>query len=244
MSDALPVLVWTMRVDGLDEAAAAPWHDLLDDAERRRAARFVFARNRIEFIAAHALLRAALASAFGARPGAWDFVAGAHGKPAAWVGSAQAPLSFNLSHTTGMIGLAVVAGSDSQLGFDLENLGRTIDLKVADRYFTPQEVAWLAALPEAERPRGFLRLWTLKEAFIKATGKGLTQDLASFWFVPSPPRIHFTPKLREDGADWRFEQRVLDDAFIAALGIRHRGPIAVNWTVIDPTRLGREGLCC
>ncbi len=91
---------------------------------------------------------------------------------------------------------------------------------------------------------GFLRLWTLKEAFIKATGKGLTQDLASFWFTPSAPRIHFVPKLGEDGADWRFEQRMLDGAFIAALGIRHRGPIAVHWTVIDPTRLGREGLRC
>ena len=242
MSDTLLVRVWTMRVGGLDEGATAPWRDMLDDAERQRAARFVFARNRIEFVAAHALLRAALASAFGVPSQAWRFVAGAHGKPAAWIGGAPAPLSFNLSHTTGMVGLAASAGSDRELGFDLENLARNIDLKVADRYFTPQEVAWLAALPEAERPRGFLRLWTLKEAFIKATGKGLTQDLASFWFVPSPPRIHFTPQLEEDAADWRFEQRILDGAFVAALGMRHRGPIAVRWTATDPTRLHRDGL--
>jgi 4'-phosphopantetheinyl transferase len=244
MSDMLLVQVWTMRVGGLDEGATGPWRDMLDDAERQRAARFVFARNRIEFIAAHALLRAALASAFGVPSEAGHFVAGTHGKPAAWVGGAPAPLSFNLSHTTGMVGLAAAAGSNRELGFDLENLARNIDLKVADRYFTPQEVAWLAALPEAERPRGFLQLWTLKEAFIKATGKGLTQDLASFWFVPSPPRIHFTPQLGEDAADWRFEQRILDGAFVAALGMRHRGPIAVRWTAIDPIRLHHDGLRC
>jgi 4'-phosphopantetheinyl transferase len=242
MSDTLLVRVWTMRVGGLDEGATAPWRDMLDDAERQRAARFVFARNRIEFVAAHALLRAALASAFGVPSQGWRFVAGAHGKPVAWIGGAPAPLSFNLSHTTGMVGLAASAGSNRELGFDLENLARNIDLKVADRYFTPQEVAWLAALPEAERRRGFLRLWTLKEAFIKATGKGLTQDLASFWFAPSPPQIHFTPQLGEDAADWRFEQRILDGAFVAALGMRHHGPIAVRWTAIDPTRLHRDGL--
>jgi len=242
MSDTLPVQVWTMRVDQVDQRAAAQWSDLLDDAERQRAARFVFARNRVEFIAAHALLRIALASECGASPEAWDFVAAAHGKPAAWLGGAPAPLSFNLSHTTGMVGFAAVAGPDRTLGFDLENLARDIDLKVADRYFTQQEVAWLADLPEKERARGFLRLWTLKEAFIKATGKGLTQDLDSFWFVPSPPQIHFTPLLREDPIDWRFDQRVLDDAFVAAPGIRHRGPIAVRWTAVDPARLGRDGL--
>src|SRR5690349_8808153 len=154
MSDVLQVRVWTMRVDGLDEEAIAAWRDSLDDAECQRAARFVFARNRIEFVAAHALLRAALAAAFGAPAEAWHFVAGAHGKPAAWVGGAPAPLSFNLSHTTGIVGLAAVAGSGCELGFDLENLARKIDLKVADRYFTPREVAWLGALPKAERPRG------------------------------------------------------------------------------------------
>jgi len=244
MSATLLVRVWTMRVGGLDEGATAPWRDMLDDAERQRAERFVFARNRIEFIAAHALLRAALASAFGAPTEAWHFVAGAHGKPAARVGGPPALLSFNLSHTTGMVGLAASAGSDREIGFDLEKLARNIDLKVANRYFTPQEVAWLAALPEAERPRGFLRLWTLKEAFIKATGKGLTQDLASFWFVPSPPQIHFTPQLAGDAADWRFEQRILDGAFVAAFGIRHRGPIAVRWTAVDPTSLCRDGLRC
>ncbi|MGE0259335.1 MAG: 4'-phosphopantetheinyl transferase superfamily protein [Alphaproteobacteria bacterium] len=243
MSGGLPVLVWTMRVGGLDEAAVAAWLELLDDAERRRAARFAFARHRIEFIAAHALLRVALASELGAPPRAWDFVPGAHGKPVAWVGGAPAPLSFNLSHTAGMVGLAAAAVPGREIGFDLENLGRKVDLKVADRYFTPPEVAWIAALPEPERSRGFLRLWTLKEAFIKATGKGLTQNLASFWFAPMPPRIHFSPELGEDSADWRFEQRVLDGAFIGALGVRHRGPIAVRWIAIDPARLGGDGLC-
>ena len=233
-----------MRVDGLDERAVAPWRELLDATERERAARFVFARNRVEFIAAHALARAALALTFGVSPTEWDFVADAQGKPAPLLGGKPAPLSFNLSHTTGMVGLAVVAGANRALGFDLEKLDRELTMDIADRYFTAQEVAWLYALPGAERSRGFLRLWTLKEAFIKATGKGLTDDLASFWFVPSPPRIHFLSYLGEDESAWGFEQRLIDGSFVAAVGLRHASPFAVRWTAVDAAQLGPSGLAC
>jgi 4'-phosphopantetheinyl transferase len=99
-------------------------------------------------------------------------------------------------------------------------------------------------LPGAERSQGFLRLWTLKEAFIKATGKGLTDDLASFWFEPSPPRIHFLSYLGENEGAWGFEQRLIDDGFIAAVGLRHGGPSAACWVVVDPAQLGPSGLGC
>jgi 4'-phosphopantetheinyl transferase len=241
MSSSAEIRVWTMRVDGLDEPAVAAWRAMLDAGERQRAARFIQARNRIEFIAAHALMRAALAQLVRRPAMAWRFVAGAHGKPAAWLDGEPAPLSFNLSHTAGIVGLAAVASPGLDIGFDLESLARIVDLRVADRYFTPQEIGWLAASPEAERPCGFLRLWTLKEAFIKATGKGLTQDLAAFWFTPSPPRIHFADIPGERETDWHFEQRLLDGGFVGALGMRG-APRATRWTAVDPAELGPEGL--
>ena len=242
MAAATLVQVWTLRVAGLDEAAVAPWLAMLDAGERERAARFVFARHRVLFIAAHALMRAALAELAGQPPAAWRFVADAHGKPSAWLDDHAAAISFNLSHTEGMAGIAAVAASGRALGFDLEPLARNVDLAVADRFFCPQEVAWLEKLAEPQRPAGFLRLWTLKESFIKATGKGLTQNLASFWFDPCPPRIHFMPPLAEPEGDWRFEQRILDGGFVAALGLRHRGEsVETRWTAVEAAAITSDG---
>jgi 4'-phosphopantetheinyl transferase len=242
MAVAALVQVWTLPVAGLDEAAVAPWLAMLDAAERERAARFMFARHRVLFVAAHALMRAALAKIAGQPPAAWRFVVDAHGKPSAWLGDHPARISFNLSHTEGMAGIAAIAQPGCALGFDLEPLARKVDLAVADRFFCPQEVAWLEALAEPLRPAGFLRLWTLKEAFIKATGKGLTQNLASFWFDPCLPRIHFMPRLAEREADWRFEQRILDGGFVAALGLRHPAEnVETRWTTVEPAAITSNG---
>lgn len=231
-----------MRSVGLTERDVAAWRGMLDATETARALRFVFDRHRVTYIAAHALTRAALSALAGdAAPTEWRFVAGDHGKPTAWLKGRPAPLSFNLSHTDGIVGLAAIAEPGHTLGFDLEALDRKVTLEIADRYFRPEEVAWLATLAETARPAGFLRLWTLKEAFIKATGDGLAQDLSTFWFEPMLPRVHFTTALRERTADWHFEQRLLGGQFVAALGVRRpeTRQAVTRWTSVDPAGLLR-----
>jgi 4'-phosphopantetheinyl transferase len=243
MGASILVHVSTMRVDGLDEAATAPWLGMLDADERRRAARFVFARHRVQFVAAHAMMRVLLGRLGGQPPQNLRLVADAHGKPSMWLGNAPAALSFNLSHTEGLVGLAATQGPGLAIGFDLEPLAREIDLGVADQFFAPHEAAWLGRLAASARTEGFLRLWTLKEAFIKATGKGLTQDLAAFWFDPLPPRIRFSSGLLEREDEWWFEQRRLDGSFIAAVGVRTDArQVDTKWTAIRPCDLASEGL--
>jgi 4'-phosphopantetheinyl transferase len=228
------IMVWTMATAGLDEPAVAPWAAVLETEERARAARFVFPHSRIEFVAAHALTRAVLASVTGSEPAAFRFSTGPHGKPAALLGGQGAQISFNLSHTDGVVGVAVAAEPSLSLGFDLEPLGRNAPLEVARRYFTAREVAWLHGLPPAGRAEGFLRLWTLKEAFIKATGKGLTQDLSSFRFRVHPPEVAFAPGLAEQAADWRFAQRVVRGEGLAAVGVRTaRRELRIAWRELD-----------
>jgi 4'-phosphopantetheinyl transferase len=224
-----------MRVEPADAEYARDWLAILDAAEQARAARFVFDRHRLIYVAAHALMRTVLCQVVaGTKPADWRLVAGEHGKPAAWLADRPAPLSFNVSHTDGIVGLAVVASPDEALGFDLEALDRRISLDIASHYFCAEEVTWLHRLPPADRPRGFLRLWTLKEAFIKATGEGLARDLASFWFEPELPRIHFRPHDEVAAGDWQFEQRVIDGGCIASAGIRRpdRAPVAFEWREI------------
>ena len=243
MSGTGLVRIRTMRLARLDEAAIAPLLPLLDEEERRRAARFAFPRRRVEFIAAHALARATLAAATGVPAAAFRFRPGAHGKPAALLGGREAPVSFNLSHTAGMVGVAVAAVPALRLGFDLEAAARQVRPEVARNVFRPEELAWLAGLPAAEWQTGFLRLWTLKEAFIKATGRGLGQDLSRFWFDLPPPRIRFLPGVPERAEEWLFEQRLLEGGFLGAVGL-HRAqpgaPVAFAWEDLDLPALLRE----
>jgi 4'-phosphopantetheinyl transferase len=231
------VLIWTLSLDGITEAWIAGWRAMLDPTELARADGFVFPRHRVQYIAAHALLRAALSATVpGPHPADWRFVAGPNGKPAAWLNGWPAPLSFNLSHTDGFVGVATVPQGGCALGFDLEPLDCPVTLDIAGHHFRVEEVAWLTALAEDRRNTGFLQLWTLKEAFIKATGEGLSRDLASFWFTPSPPRLHFAtspdrPSPSERAEDWHFEQRVVAGRFIGAVGLCAPGrtSLAADW---------------
>jgi 4'-phosphopantetheinyl transferase len=232
------VVVWTMPLDGLTEPAISPWRELLDPEEKARADRFVFPRDRIAYISAHALTRTLLSGLVpGTNPATFHFVSVENGKPVAWVADRPAPLSFNLSHTDGMVGAAATATPGLALGFDLESLDRKVMLEVADRFFCPEEVDWLNTLPETNRPAGFLRLWTLKEAFIKATGQGLARDLASFWFTPIPPVIHFKPPLGGRPQDWWFEQREVGRSFIAAVGLDRPSDceVTADWALFNPS---------
>jgi 4'-phosphopantetheinyl transferase len=234
--------IWLLRVDALSEGDVAPLLPLLDAEEKARMVRFVHARNRIEFAAAHGLTRLALGQALSVPPGALAFTEGPNGKPSVRRDGRPAPVSFNLSHTNGMVGVAVLAQPDVPVGFDLERFDRRIELDIADRYFRPEEVNWLTSLPVEERPHGFLRLWTLKEALIKATGEGLSRELASFWLEVFPPRLHFVSS-DESAEHWRFEQRIVDGTFVVAAGLRHADGSVWSpvWRMVDPRKLLVEG---
>jgi 4'-phosphopantetheinyl transferase len=228
-----------MRTDALDEPTIARWLTTLNTAERLRAERFAFPKHRAQFVAAHTLTRVMLAKLTGKPADQLRFTIGDHGKPTVCIDAASEAPSFNLSRTDGLVGVAAANGHNCAIGFDLEPINRNVSLSIASRYFRSDEIAWLESLPRSERKTGFLRLWTLKEAFIKATGTGLAQDLAEFWFDLTPLHIHFAPSLQERTEDWWFQQRIVDANFVAALGVRRTGgsPIATSWTMKDPLEL-------
>ena len=212
------VRLWAMAIGDLEEKDVSGWRAVLDYAERARVERLAVARNRVEYIAAHALTRRVLSEATGEAPSAFRYQVGAKGKPVAVVYGRPAAIEFNLSHTNGLVAIAV--SRLGPVGVDAEAIDRNVNLAVADRYFFGAEGSWLAGLPPAGRAEGFLRLWTLKEAYIKATGRGLSQPLDEFWFEIDPPRIRFTPAIADDEGAWRFDQRVLAGRFLVAVGWR------------------------
>lgn len=202
-----------------DEAAAATlaaWHATLDAKEQARAARFHFDRDRHAFIAAHALARAMLSEAAGLPPAAWRFTAGHAGKPELDPALGLPWLRFNISHTRGLVACAVAARDD--LGLDVEDLcRREASPGLAERHFAAAEVALLAAAPPAARHATFLRIWTLKEAFVKATGDGIGLDLHRFAFSLDPPRLTLDAG---DATEWRFLQWQPTPRHILAVALR------------------------
>ncbi len=175
---------------------------LLDETESARATRFAFEPDRRAYVAAHALLRARLSErATSVAPTEWRFGVTPHGKPV--LRAPRAGLGVSLSHTRGMAAVAIA--SERQIGVDVESfLTPRNAVNVAERYFAPKEAALLRAesdpLVQAEL---FFAIWTLKEAVLKADGRGLARGLDSFVVNLSPLAINSGTGENYGVAQWR-----------------------------------------
>jgi len=150
----------------------------LDGNERERADKFVREADRRCFVEAHALLRWSLGLCLGVAPKAIAFAQSSHGKPELTYPEALG-ITFNLSHTDGLIALAL-AGANRQVGIDVERSGRATQTLQLARNFCPRETAYVARMPRDQQTDAFLRLWTRKEAAHKADGRGLSLPLDTF----------------------------------------------------------------
>jgi 4'-phosphopantetheinyl transferase len=172
------VHVWLASVSELADREPAHWH-LLSDDERRRASRFHFARDRSQYVAAHGVLRELLARYVGADPAALHFGAGACGKPFLAGAAAGSGIEFNLAHSGDVVSIAVARGRP--VGVDVERWSPDVEYEaLAEHVFSPAERAELRALPAERRQEGFFACWSRKEAYIKATGLGVSRGLD--WF--------------------------------------------------------------
>jgi phosphopantetheinyl transferase len=149
---------------------------VLDASERDRATRFHFEEDRYRFQKTRAALRLLLGDYLAIDPREVEFHEGPHGKP--YLEGSQSDLQFNVSHTKGAAVLAFARGFE--IGIDIEHARRRIDIEgVGRKVFTPIEQASISELGSASGLRQFFRFWTAKEAYLKATGSGLTCDPAS-----------------------------------------------------------------
>lgn len=221
------VMVRWLALEGIAPEHWPRLEALLDDAERARARRYAFERDRLVYTAAHALGRCLLSEWAGGAPQDWRFVVGAHGKPEVAVGDGQPRLRLNLSHTNGLAAAALC--QDHDVGVDVEWLDRRAPtMELAQRFFAEAECAHLASVPEAAFVETFLAFWTLKEAYVKAIGKGLAQPLDSFAFTLAPPAIRFADPAADDPARWLFRRFRPGEHHLLALALRHPHPDTVT----------------
>ena len=158
------------------EQSALSW---LDAAERARFRKFQHEGARRRFVLCRAALRAILCERLGCDNDSLTFGEGLHEKPFALVDGAPAQVSFNLSHG-GRHGLIALAPA-GRLGVDAEERTTRRDFhRLIDAAFGPNEQAALIDAQGRPKVKLFFRLWTIKEALIKAIGTGLSFDPADF----------------------------------------------------------------
>lgn len=220
--------VWWLDTDGVAEAQWPLLAALLDESEHERAARFKFDRDRRAYVAAHALGRVLLSSWHPAvAPGAWRFAVAEHGKPEVVVPAGAPRLRLNLSHTRGLVAAALAV--DDPIGIDVEWLDRSpASMELARRFFAAEECAQLQGVPPERINAVFLSFWTLKEAYVKAIGKGLAQPLDSFAFTLEPPAIRFADPAADDPARWLFRRFQPTPGHALALALRTADPASVR----------------
>lgn len=194
--------------DVTEETLLNRFGDLLTKEERDRVARPTFPARRREILLTRMLVRTTLSRYEDVDPRDWRFGVGERGRPFI----EHSTLDFNLSHTEGMIVCLVAAIPGA--GVDVEFLPRKNDTaRVAKHFFAPQEQAGL--------PDRFFDYWTLKEAYIKARGKGLALPLDGFWFDISgeEPTISFDHRIPDDPSLWRFETLALSADHLCSVAL-------------------------
>lgn len=151
--------------------------------EIRKANKFVRPVDQRRHLATRAMVRELLSQYYPLEPAMWRFVTNDFGKPTIDA-TITADLYFNVSHTSEVIVCAIT--SFPEIGIDVEDRIPNDLHEVSQHFFAKSEIDWLNESPndQAARER-FTTIWTMKEAYIKAVGKGLSIPLDSFSVAPT-----------------------------------------------------------
>jgi 4'-phosphopantetheinyl transferase len=148
--------------------------DLLSPEERVKSERFRLPHDRDSYTIVHGLLRRILAEYYQVSPSAVEITYDAFGKPS--VAGNRANMFFNLSHSAGVSVLAF--DRDHEIGVDVEQIRKDFEYRpIVDGFFAKEDMQFLGS-PEGRSVAGFYKIWTRKEALLKAIGTGIGENLA------------------------------------------------------------------
>jgi len=189
--------------DTAEREIAASWASVLSQDELHRLHQFRFQMDRARYLAAHALLRIAVSRSIGMPARSLRFKTNEHGKP-----SLDHPIGvqFNLSHTRHLA--ACVISHRGEIGLDVEGFDRSQEIaEVGSEVFSATELAELATLSGVQRDVRRTQLWTLKEAYVKALGVGLsipTNEISFSYDTAQQIHARISRALDAQPGRWRF----------------------------------------
>jgi 4'-phosphopantetheinyl transferase len=225
------------RVDLEAAAGDEPeWSAILSADEQARAARFHFQRDRQYFVVARSALRQVLAGYLVAEPKALTFSYSPKNKPALAGAHAKCGLAFNVSHSGDIALLAFTR--NRRIGVDVEQIRQDFDTAaIAARFFSAAEQEQLVVLPGDQRHETFFRCWTRKEAYIKATGEGLSLPLHQFDVSLAPCSENALLATRPDPAEaerWSLRDVAINPGYAAAVCVSGNDWNLIDWSSHKP----------
>jgi 4'-phosphopantetheinyl transferase len=236
---------------------AGEYRQMLTDEEIAQEKRFHFERDRRTYLVTRVLVRIVLSKYRPVDPESWRFARDEYGRPFIQDEATARELTFNISHSGGLVMLAIAEHGD--LGVDVENTKRDPSvLELAERFFAQGELSQLRSLPDDEQDARFYALWTLKESYVKARGQGLAIQLDRFNFDLTRDGVidlDVDPALGDSAAHWQFWQLELAPRHVAAIcarrlpGVRRRlicrsiAPL-VRESAFDPVILRTSSNLC
>jgi 4'-phosphopantetheinyl transferase len=203
-----------------DLPAHAPTADqlaVLSDDERSRADRLVVEKKRNRFVHARAGLRHLLAQHLGLEPTELTFAYGERGKPYL----PECPqLSFNLSHSADKAALILRegVGGNRRIGIDIEDAIRDREYAAfSKRFFATEEQEWLLASDPGAIKDRFYRIWTNKEAYVKALGVGIGFAPGRYALSLEDPSAAVLLRSEYEAGAWRFQTSIPVPGFIMSV---------------------------
>jgi 4'-phosphopantetheinyl transferase len=196
----------------------------LSKDERDRAQRFLFEKDRCRFIASRAWLRTILGHYLKISPDLLGFRYGLRGKPSLADTTGDLGLRFNLSHADDYALIAVAL--NLEIGIDIERIViEPANEAIAEQIFTPHEIEIIGASPAEKRPEIFYRIWTCKEAYVKARGGGLYIPFNGFDVSNALHKKMVSISISESTepiSSWRIYSIDTVDGYAAALALEEK----------------------
>jgi 4'-phosphopantetheinyl transferase len=205
---------------------------LISAEEFQRSQQYLMRQSQISYLTARAFLRAVLSQYTNVSPQSWRFHTGPHGKPEIGSPAVAQALRFNLAKTDRIVTCAITLNRD--IGIDAEATDRAVEMdQLADLFFAPAERADLRKLADDARRSRFFEYWVLKEAYVKARGRGLSLPLDKFAFVGDrnqPIDVTFDSSLDDDPRNWHFALfRPTQKHLVAIALVRGRDEEQAHW---------------
>lgn len=220
------VVVWIARLSESHDTLPL-LESWLDTRERERAARFHFAEDRARFTIGRGLARKLLGAALFRPPAEIQFTSTERERPVLREGG----LEFNITHAGDLV--AVAFAKNARVGIDIERVERKVDLMgVAERILSEEDFAKFCALPDVEKAATFFRIWTRKEAYLKATGEGITDGLKKISVPLGTEEISSITDLRDESgaAKWRLHSLALPQGYAGCVACDDAEmPIEPKW---------------
>ncbi len=222
--------IWLIDLDTMNDIN--PYREALNQQEKERAQRFYFEKDRRAFTVCRGFVKKRLAEIGRVEPCAIKFNTSEKGKPFL----PGSDIFFNVSHTAGKALTAITRLAP--VGVDIERYRPDMaESKIAERFFSQQEVRDFNNLPDSLKTVGFFNAWTRKEAFIKAIGLGLSMPLNAFDVTLHPDEAVRLKAVRHKNyraEEWLLQALPLKAPYAGAWCIRHQHPRVHLWYLASP----------